>query len=220
MRKVLSLKSCLRAPMNLWALVIMLFFVADFSWAQTYNSPNNGPYRTVSDGSNQRLMLDGYDPVAYFTQNAAVLGDPAISLDHSGGTFRFASTASRELFMKTPEQYKPQFGGFCSNGIPYAIPAGGGPDTWRIYRGKLYVFGGRGARDLFELDTERNLELAHKYWNDEIAGVDPAETRKRRMNDRVPNYRSDRSLKDEWEAKLAAKTLPVMPGGPQVVPAR
>jgi hypothetical protein len=28
----------------------------------------------------------------------------------------------------------PQFGGFCSNGINYAVPwgAGGGPNTWRI----------------------------------------------------------------------------------------
>jgi hypothetical protein len=34
----------------------------------------------------------------------------------------------------------------------------------------------------------------------------------------VPHYKTDRELKAEWEAKLAAKTLPVMPGAPQVVP--
>jgi hypothetical protein len=35
---------------------------------------------------------------------------------------------------------------------------------------------------------------------------------------RVPHYKTDRQLQDEYEAKLAAKTLPVMPGAPQVVP--
>ena len=37
---------------------------------------------------------------------------------------------------------------------------------------------------------------------------------------RVPHYRTDRELQDEWEARRAAGTLPVMPGKPQVVPAQ
>jgi hypothetical protein len=35
---------------------------------------------------------------------------------------------------------------------------------------------------------------------------------------RVPHYKTDAALQAEWEAKRAAGTLPVMPGGPQVVP--
>jgi hypothetical protein len=35
---------------------------------------------------------------------------------------------------------------------------------------------------------------------------------------RVPHYKTDKALQQEWEARLAAKTLPVMPGAPQVVP--
>ncbi len=40
------------------------------------------------------------------------------------------------------------------------------------------------------------------------------------MRDRVPHYRSDWSLQQEYETKLAEKTLPVMPGAEQVVQAR
>ena len=190
--------------------------------AQTYNSPNDGPFRTTRDGADSRLMLEGHDPVAYFTKNSARRGDPAISLEHKGVTYRFVDEANRERFFKSPEQYMPQFGGFCSNGINYAIAGGGGggPNTWRIYRGMLYVFGGRSARDHFEMDTERNIALAHKYWNEELAGIDASLSRARRMNDRVPHYRSDWSLQQEYETRLAEKTLPVMPGAEQVVPAR
>jgi YHS domain-containing protein len=191
-------------------------------FAQSYSSPNSGPFKTQRDGADLRLMLDGHDPVAYFVRNSAVKGDAAISLEHKGVTFRFADEANRERFYKAPEQYMPQFGGYCSNGINYAIAGGGGggPNTWRIYRGKLYVFGGRSARDHFEMDTERNLALAHKYWNEELAGVEASVSRARRLSDRVPHYRSDRSLQDEYDGKLAAKSLPVMPGAEQVVPAR
>ena len=190
--------------------------------AQADPSPNNGPFRTSRDGEDARLMLEGHDPVAYFTQGAAVKGDPAIKLEHQGVTYRFASAANKAEFERAPEKYKPQFGGFCSNGINYAVPwgGGGGPNSWRIYRGKLYVFGGQQARDHFEMDTELNLQRAHRYWNEEVAGSNALLTRWKRLILRVPHYKTDRALQEEWEAKLAARTLPVMPGAPQVVPAR
>lgn len=196
--------------------------VAIAASAQRHESPNDGPFRTVSDGADDKLMLLGHDAVAYFSQNAAVKGDPAIRLEHLGVTYRFASEANKAEFAKTPSRYMPQFGGFCANGINYAVPwgAGGGPDTWRIYRGKLYVFGGQSSRDHFEMDTERNLELAHRYWNDEVAGSNALFKRWQRLVFRVPHYRSDASLQQQWEARRAAGTLPVMPGAPQVVPAR
>jgi YHS domain-containing protein len=185
-------------------------------------SPNAGPFRTVSDGGDDRLMLLGYDAVAYFTQNDAVKGNPAIKAEHLGVTYRFATEANKAEFLKSPEKYMPQFGGFCANGINYAVPwgAGGGPNTWRIYRGKLYVFGGQAPRDQFEMDTERNLELAHRYWNEEVAGSNALLTRWRRLIFRVPHYKTDAELQREWEARRTAGTLPVMPGAPQVVPAR
>jgi YHS domain-containing protein len=178
------------------------------------------PFRTMSDASADRLMLMGYDPVAYFTQNQAVQGNPAIQSEHMGVTWRFASTENQATFLRSPEKYMPQFGGFCSNGVNYAVPwgAGGGPNTWRIYRGKLYVFGGQASRDQFEIDTELNLQRAHHYWDTEIAGANAVYVRYKRLIFRVPHYKSDAALQAEWESKRAAGTLPVMPGAPQVVP--
>jgi YHS domain-containing protein len=184
-------------------------------------SPNDGPWRTMRDGADDRLMLEGHDAVAYFAQASPVRGDPSIKLEHKGVTWRFASEAHRAEFQRAPQKYMPQFGGYCSNGINYAIPWGGGgaENTWRIYRGKLYVFGGQASRDHFEMETEKNLELAHRYWNEEVAGSNALLTRWKRLVLRVPHYKTGRQLDDEWQALRAAGTLPVMPGAPQVVPA-
>jgi YHS domain-containing protein len=185
------------------------------------SSPNDGPWRTMRDGADDRLMLEGHDAVAYFAQGAAVRGNPSIKLEHKGVTWRFASEAHRAEFQRAPQKYMPQFGGYCSNGINYAIPWGGGgaENTWRIYRGKLYVFGGQASRYHFEMETEKNLELAHRYWNEEVAGSNAVLTRWKRLVLRVPHYKTGRQLDDEWQALRAAGTLPVMPGAPQVVPA-
>jgi YHS domain-containing protein len=206
----------------LTGLVLCASMCAGGAQAQLNSSPNAGPFRTTSDGADAKLMLEGHDAVAYFTQGEAVKGDPAIKAEHLGVTYRFASEANKAEFLKSPEQYMPQFGGYCSNGINYAVPWGGGgaPNTWRIYRGKLYVFGGQKARDHFEMETELNLTRAHQYWNDEVAGSNALFTRYKRLVFRVPHYKTDRALQEEYEAKLAAKTLPVMPGAPQVVPAK
>lgn len=205
-----------------WCAAALCVSGAGQAHSQVADSANAGPFRTSTVGDESNLMLEGHDAVAYFTQNAAIKGDPAIRTERLGVVYRFVSEANKAEFLRTPHRYIPQFGGFCANGINYAIPwgGGGGPNTWRIYRGKLYVFGGQASRDHFEMDTERNLELAHKYWNEEVSDSTAIITRYKRLVFRVPHYKTGKELQDEWEAKLAAKTLPVMPGAVQVVPAK
>ena len=111
-------------PRFLRATCAVVLMLAGAASAQTYSSPNNGPWRTLSDGGDAKLMLLGYDAVAYFTDNAAVKGDPDIKVEHLGVTYRFASEAHKAEFARSPEKYMPQFGGFCSNGINYAVQIG------------------------------------------------------------------------------------------------
>ncbi len=183
-------------------------------------SRNEGPFRTTTVGGESAVMLEGHDAVAYFTQDSAVRGQREHALQHQGVTWWFASAANKAAFASDPLRYMPQFGGYCSNGINYAIPGGGGggANAWRIYRGKLYVFGGQTARDHFEMDTELNLKLAHHHWQRDVSGRDAQLTRVRMLASRVAHYKSDAALQREYDAKLAAGTLPVMPGGKQVVP--
>jgi YHS domain-containing protein len=161
--------------------------------AQNPSSPLK-PVRAVAIGDDAHVMLDGHDVVAYFTQGRHAMGAAAFKSVHQGVTFYFATAEHKSLFDKEPAKYVPQFGGFCANGINYAIPWGGDADTWRIYDGKLYIFGGAGSRAAFELDRANNLALADKYWREEVAGSNSFVQRSKRMVFRVPHYKSGAEL--------------------------
>src|SRR5262245_60713608 len=106
-------------------------------------------HNTVSDGDDGRLMLKGHDPVAYFTLGKPMPGKPDIKAGHEGVTYRFMSEENRALFVKSPDKYKPQYNGFCSNGVVYAIPLGGNHDTFKIIDGRLFMFGGANSKKYF-----------------------------------------------------------------------
>lgn len=168
-------------------------------WAQNPDSPLK-PVRASAMNGDAHVMLDGHDMVAYFTQGRHALGEPQIKSVYQGVTFYFASAGHKTLFDAAPQKYLPQYGGFCADGISYGIPWGGDADTWRIVDGKLYIFGGGGARDAFELDTAGNIALADKYWAEEVAGRNSFLQRFKRLVFRVPHYKSDAEL-----AKLVAE---------------
>ena len=162
-------------------------------------------FNTTSDGADANLMLRGHDPVAYFTDGKHVPGKPDIKADHEGVTYRFATAEHRDLFVGQPGKYAPQFGGFCANGIAYAIPWGGDPDTWAIIDGKLYIFGGEASRRYFMMDERQNLALANSYWVNEVKGSQPRMQTAKRLVFRVPHYKTGKELEAEWQAKNAKK---------------
>ncbi|HEX5675824.1 MAG TPA: YHS domain-containing (seleno)protein [Azonexus sp.] len=152
------------------------------------------PVNAVADGDDSRVILKGADVVAYFVDGKYLAGKAQFSSKHEAVTFRFASAEHKALFDKEPGKYLPQFGGYCANGIAYAIPWGGDADTWKIIDGKLYIFGGQASKDAFELDEKKNLALAESYWKDEIAGSNSFIQRSKRLVFRVPHYQSGEEL--------------------------
>jgi YHS domain-containing protein len=178
----------------------LLFVVAVLALAGCSSMTAN----TIADGPDQKLMLQGHDPVGYFTVGKHVPGDPAIKTVHEGLAYRFASEENKQAFLKEPSKYIPQYGGFCSNGIVYAIPWGGDADTWEIIDGRLFIFGGQGSKNYFLMDRERNLALADKYWAEEVSGKNPVIQRYKRLAFRVPHYKTGKELEAEWQARQAS----------------
>jgi len=91
----------------------------------------------LSDG----VAIDGYDPVAYFTQKKAVKGSRSQSVYYQGATYYFSSVANKEAFKAAPAKYEPEYGGWCA----YAMGNSGekvsvDPETFKIVGGKLYLF--------------------------------------------------------------------------------
>src|SRR5262249_57412630 len=72
-----------------------------------------------------RLVLKGYDPVAYFTDGGPTLGKPEYEAVYDDARYRFASAQHLELFKADPDRYAPQYAGSCAA----AITAGVGKAT-------------------------------------------------------------------------------------------
>ncbi len=186
------------------ALALMLTASLLSGCAMITQNPSSAlkPVNAVEMDGDSRVMLKGHDVVAYFTQGKHALGTKQHSSLYEGVSFRFASVEHKALFDKEPKKYLPQYGGYCANGIAYGIPWGGDADTWRMIDGKLYIFGGQGSKDGFEVDVPGNLKLAEKYWKDEVAGTNSFYQRAKRMVFKVPHYKSGEQIaKEVAEAK-------------------
>jgi enamine deaminase RidA (YjgF/YER057c/UK114 family) len=88
------------------------------------------------------LSISGYDPVAYFTDGKAVQGKTDLDYVWHKLRWRFASSDHRELFIKDPQRYAPQYDGYCAVGAGAAIDAHKDtvdPLAWTIVDGKLYL---------------------------------------------------------------------------------
>ncbi len=97
--------------------------------------------RTKEFNLENKVAIQGYDPVAYFTQKKAVKGKAAIASTYEGVTYNFSSQANKEAFLKNPSSYEPQYGGWCA----YAMGANGekveiNPETFKIVDGKLNLY--------------------------------------------------------------------------------
>ena len=91
--------------------------------------------------SGQHLAIQGYDPVAYFTEGKSKKGRADLAVDYGGVIYRFANAANKASFLASPAKYETQYGGWCA----YAMGSTGekvsiDPDTFKIVNGKLYLF--------------------------------------------------------------------------------
>ena len=162
---------------------------------------------TVSDGDDQALMLHGNDPVAYFTENKAVKGNPAIKADYDGVTYRFASEANKAAFLKDPKHYVPQYAGYCASGAPYALKAVIGADTFAIVNDKLYLYGSPRSRQGWMLDYVENIKTGDTYWETEIKDSYSRIQNMKRYTFKVPGYKTDAELDAIYAQRKAAGTL-------------
>jgi len=119
---------------------------------------------TIETSRGENLMLLGYDPVGYFTDGKPVRGKHTLAATHEGRTYYFASPEHRATFLTSPTRYEPQYGGFCSNGAPYAVKLGSDPTQFEIRGGRLFIFGDIQGHEFWLLDWEDNIRHADELW--------------------------------------------------------
>lgn len=110
------------------------------------------------------VAIKGYDTVAYFTEGRPVKGKSDFAFTWNDAEWHFASAHHRELFAENPEQYAPQFGGFCANGLSQGIKAVADPTAWTIVDGKLYLKFSKDSRDRWRKDKAAKIKQAEANW--------------------------------------------------------
>lgn len=110
------------------------------------------------------LGAGGYDVVAYMTEGRAVEGQPAFETSWNGARWRFASAEHRDLFLRDPAKYAPQFGGYCAWAVSRGYTADGDPEAWSVVDGKLYLNYSKRVRDMWSRDIPGNIAKGRANW--------------------------------------------------------
>jgi YHS domain-containing protein len=110
------------------------------------------------------VALDGQDVVAYFAQNALVEGKQEYSHTWKGVRWLFSNAAHRDMFAKNPEQYAPQYGGYCAKAAAGGVLATTVPTAWEVRDGKLYLNYSSEAQKEWRQDTATKIVKANANW--------------------------------------------------------
>lgn len=101
----------------------------------------NAAKRISNYNLEKKVAIQGYDPVAYFVQKKAVKGKSTLASTYDGVVYYFSSQANKDLFLKNPSSYEPQYGGWCAFAMgDYGEKVEVNPETFKIIDGKLYLF--------------------------------------------------------------------------------
>ncbi len=148
MRRILNLTSWFVAGLVLWALA---------------TTPRAGQAQAVNvDRTN--LALQGYDPVAYFTDQRAVPGSPQFAATHEGATYRFASAAHRDAFVAEPTRFVPAYGGYCAYGVSRGYKVKVDPEAFHVANGRLYLNYDKGVQKTWLQDIPGYIAKADQNW--------------------------------------------------------
>ena len=110
------------------------------------------------------LAIEGFDPVAYFTDAEATQGVADFEAAEAGAVWRFRNEGNRAAFVTHPEIYGPQFGGYDPVDLGRGITYAGNPRFWVVTGDRLYLFGREDNRDAFAADPRRFLNDANARW--------------------------------------------------------
>ena len=112
------------------------------------------------------LAIDGFDPVSYFIDEAAMAGRAEFEFRYRDAVWRFRNPGNQAAFIDHPADYEPRFGGYDAVAIGRGVPTPGDPQIWLVAGKKLYLFYSLQTRDEFKSDPRRLSMQADAKWPD------------------------------------------------------
>lgn len=97
------------------------------------------------------IAAQGYDVVSFF-KGTPTKGNQTYTSNYNGGSFYFQSLENKERFELEPQNFAPQYGGYCAIAMSEGAAVDPNPKSWEVREGKLYFF----TRKLFGIiDAKR-----------------------------------------------------------------
>lgn len=118
----------------------------------------------IFTGKTPGVAINGYDVVAYHTQEKPVEGSKDHCYSWSGVDWHFSSAENRSLFAGNPQKYAPQYNGFCAFAVAHGQTAKTEPDSFSIVNGKLYLNYDQNIKKRWEGDKDNFIVAADKNW--------------------------------------------------------
>ncbi|MEM7297156.1 MAG: YHS domain-containing (seleno)protein [Bacteroidota bacterium] len=108
--------------------------------------------------------IRGYDPVSYFTKGEPTKGSEEFTAEWNGATWYFSSAENLEAFKQTPEDYAPQFGGYCAYAVSQGYTYQASPEAWKIVDDRLYLNYSKGIQRKWETKQAEFIKAANTNW--------------------------------------------------------
>lgn len=110
------------------------------------------------------LAIQGYDPVAYFTDNKPAKGSPKYQAEFEGAKYWFTSLEHKAVFDANPTKYAPAYGGYCGYAASIDRLSPVSPEWFQIIDAKLVLQHNKKAFDKFNADLKGNVVKADQNW--------------------------------------------------------
>ena len=120
--------------------------------------------RAIGNLLDSDMAIKGYDTVAYFKTGKALKGNESFTFKWHDMTWYFSTKENRDLFAANPEQYAPQYDGYCAWAMTEARKAQTDPEIWKIVNGKLYLQCSQASYEKWSRDIPGNIKKADMNW--------------------------------------------------------
>ena len=110
------------------------------------------------------LAIEGYDAVAYFKDSQAVKGSKDFEYEWMDATWRFSSAENLASFTADPDQYAPQYGGYCAYAVSQNSTAGIDPTQFTVHEDKLYLNYNKKIQTRWLGDRDNFIDAANRNW--------------------------------------------------------
>ncbi len=110
------------------------------------------------------VAIQGYDTVSYFHNVSPVKGSNDHTATYKNAIYKFSSAKNKEIFERNPEQYAPQFGGYCAFGVTMERKFDTDPLAYKIVNNKLYLNLNEKVQQRWLTDTQNFIQSADTNW--------------------------------------------------------